>query len=190
MWLTAKVISSPSPVAWRRSKIAPALLISTSMWLSLRVTASAAAIIAAMVDRSACTQSWAASGLARTSRLSISRPLAASRATNTTRAPCRARSSAAICPMPDVAPVITTVLPCMDEVRRERGNRPEHRPGRAGRQSQTRPVQHEISVVDRAPGSPAAGDGVAVDGDAARRGQEGDDVGHLGGVDDAADGDV
>ena len=47
-----------------------------------------------------------------------------------------------------------------------------------------------LSVVDGARRAAAGGDGVAVDGHAAGRGEEGDDVGHLRGGDDAADADA
>src|SRR5438093_491814 len=52
-------------------------------------------------------------GARSASRINAASPRASSRATSTRRAPMAASRSAAICPIPEVAPVITITFPCM-----------------------------------------------------------------------------
>ena len=69
--------------------------------------------VSAMLERSARCTRWPSLGAIASSLRSVASARPSSRATKTMRAPARASSRTAASPIPDVAPVATTVLPCM-----------------------------------------------------------------------------
>src|SRR5208282_5836378 len=114
MWFSAKVISRPSAVTRRSEKIAPALLISASTRASPAAISPPTRRASATSDKSAIWALCPRPGATASSLASVASARLASRAMKTMRAPIRASSTTAIAPIPDVAPVATTVLPCID----------------------------------------------------------------------------
>src|SRR5215472_1428395 len=110
MWLSAKVRSRPSAVMPRCMKMLPALLMSTSMRGSSAAIRSPTCRVSPRRDRSAMCALCAIVGPTLRSRASVRSARARSRATRTIRAPCAASASAATCPMPEVAPVMTMIM--------------------------------------------------------------------------------
>src|SRR5215469_2190813 len=113
MWLSANVPSRPSAVTTRCAKMLPALLISTSTRGSSAAITDPTCLVALRLDRSAMWARCAICGATARNRPSVCSARVGSRATRMIRAPFPASDSAATFPMPDVAPVMTTTLPCI-----------------------------------------------------------------------------
>src|SRR5262245_11398599 len=111
-WLTAQVSSMRSWLSCRGPYMAPALLTSTSS-LGQRASTSAASLrTAACDDRSATKIVTVAALAAAPIAAAAARVLVSLRPTMTTLAPSTARACAAARPMPLVAPVIGSCVPC------------------------------------------------------------------------------
>src|SRR5262245_28071720 len=133
MWFTANVVSRPSSVSTRWSRMSPALLTSTSTRGSAAVSRAASARTARCEPRSATKRAtspplrWRISASARS-------PLSRVRQTMATRAPAAASATAVSLPIPAVVPVTTQVLPFMaPTVLRLEDRRPSRAPRRAAR---------------------------------------------------------
>ena len=90
------------------------MLISTSMRGSLAAIASPTLRVSAMLERSARCTRWPSPGAFASSLRIVACARASSRAMKTIRAPSPASATTATSPMPEVAPVATMVLPCIE----------------------------------------------------------------------------
>src|SRR4029450_8192659 len=161
MWFTANVVSSPSSVSTRLSRMSPALLTSPSIRGSAALSRAARTRIARCEARSA-TNRAPSPALRRRISASARSPLSCVRHTIATRAPARASATAVSLPMPEVVPVTTQILPFIayrlyyERSYRLRSEllRPEDRMRRRGR---TIREQQPKPVPERGAGHEAAG---------------------------------
>jgi hypothetical protein len=112
-WLIPKVASTPSSVSRRSESTSPALLTSTSMRGQRARMASAPRRTEDRLPRSKTTRSTDPLPERAVMSATAASPLVLSLAVMTVSAPARARATAVSSPIPELPPVMTTVLPAM-----------------------------------------------------------------------------
>ena len=113
-WLMPKVASKPSFVSVRSERMSPALLTSTSIRSQRSSRSAAPRRTESRSARSKSTSSTSSDPVERRMSATASRPDVSLRAVSTVRAPAPASASAVALPIPEFAPVTTTVFPAID----------------------------------------------------------------------------